>query len=33
MDFACEKDMHLVKVIGKNVMECIEPPDIHIFKP
>lgn len=32
MDFACEKDMHLVKVIGKNVMECIVLPDIRMFK-
>lgn len=33
MDFAGEKNMHLVKVIGKNVMECIELPDIRMFKP
>lgn len=32
MDFAGEKNMHLVKVIGKNVMECIELPDIRMFK-
>ena len=33
MNFACEKDMHLVGGIGRNVMECIESPNIHMFKP